>query len=193
MQSSLQQYRGGQVDPFEQMRHEVDRLFSHFASVMGVPPLTGGRRPLQSLGGISSYQGQQSYIPVDVIETNEAYQIIAEVPGLTEKDIDITLSNDTLTIRGHKISQYQQQAGQGGQGQGQGQGGQGQQQGRQGVNYHLTERSYGEFVRTFQLPSNADGNNIRAEFRNGELSLLIPKSAESQRQQKKIPVQTGSK
>lgn len=176
----LQPHRPGgsssSYDPAEQLREEVDQVISTF---LGSPFGTHmGRR-----GGMAG--GLMTQIPVDLLETNEAFQAYVEVPGLTPQDLDITVSGNRLTIKGQKQAPQQLQ-----QLYQQWQGGQGGSTSGQAQNTHLiqAERLYGQFQRTFTLPEGVDRDQVKAEYTNGVLTLLIPKSREHQQQQKKIQV-----
>jgi HSP20 family protein len=183
--------RYGRSDPFNTIRSEIERMFSN----LGFPSfLSGGRQPLIGQIGGPAGLGSHVTIPVDVAETEESYIVQAELPGLNEQDIEVTISGDTLTLRAHR--QYgggQYGGGQSGQpgGQQSTTGGQTtsggtQQQGR----YHVMERYYGELVRSFQLPQNVDRNQINAQFERGLLTLTLPKTTESRQQQRRIEVRS---
>jgi len=103
---------------------------------------------------------------VDLAEDDKAYRITAELPGLSEKDIEVNLSGDTLTIKGEKREEKEEKA----------------------KNYHLSERRYGSFRRSFALPDGVDRDKIDASFAAGVLTLTLPKTAEAVKQQKKIEV-----
>jgi len=103
---------------------------------------------------------------VDYAEDEKAYHITAELPGMSEKEVDVSLSGDTLTIKGEKRSEKEEKA----------------------KNYYLSERSYGSFQRSFTLPDGTDRDKIEASFAAGVLTLTLPKTAEAVKQQKKIEV-----
>jgi HSP20 family protein len=103
---------------------------------------------------------------VDIYETENAFVIKADLPDLQEKDIDVRVENNMLTIRGERkfdndISED---------------------------NYLRVERAYGSFMRSFSLPNTVSSENIRAEYRNGVLSLHMAKLEESKPKQIKISV-----
>ena len=101
---------------------------------------------------------QQRWMPsVDVMEDKERYLIRADVPGLSKDNIKITLQDNVLTITGEKKQDREQKE----------------------RSYHLIERSYGQFTRTFTLPSKVDQNSIAAEFKDGVLEISLPKSSEA--------------
>lgn len=91
---------------------------------------------------------------VDIAETDKAFVIKAEVPEVKKEDVSITVESGVLTIRGERK----------------------QEQEEKGKTFHRVERCYGEFTRTFSLPDNVDETNIKAVFKDGMLSLEIPKT-----------------
>lgn len=92
---------------------------------------------------------------VDVIETEKTLQIKAELPGMSEKDIQVSLSRDTLTLSGEKKAEEEQRSG----------------------NIYRMERIYGAFSRTIALPLDVDAENAEATFKNGVLTINLPKVA----------------
>jgi HSP20 family protein len=90
--------------------------------------------------------------PVDILETENELLLKMDVPEVTLQDVDIRLENDTLTIKGER--KFQQP---------------------QGKGYHRIERSYGTFARSFTLPNTIESERVRAEFRNGVLTVTLPK------------------
>jgi len=99
---------------------------------------------------------------VDVKETEKAYVLEAELPGLDEKDVEIRLDGSTLTLQSKK-EEKEEKEGHTGDG-----------------NYLIRERRYSSFSRSFKLPDNADKESITASFKNGILSLEITKKNEAQ-------------
>jgi HSP20 family protein len=106
---------------------------------------------------------------VDVTETERAYEITAELPGLDEKNIEVKLAEGVLTIKGEKQEEKEEKK----------------------KDYYLQERSFGSFQRAFQVPDGVDTDKIEAAFKNGVLTLTLPKSAEAQKAEKKIAVKAG--
>jgi HSP20 family protein len=177
---------------FGPLHREVDRLFDDFARSLTafVPP--------------GQLQGFPTIMPkMDVTETDSEIEITVEMPGLQRKDVDISLEDDVLTIRGEKVERFegngapqaqqgegqQAQQGSGGQRKGQAesqqQGAAGQQKGEvqappagdRNKSYHVSERSYGVFLRVLQLPPGIDPNSIEASMSNGVLRIRIPNAA----------------
>ncbi|MBD3814297.1 MAG: Hsp20/alpha crystallin family protein [Betaproteobacteria bacterium] len=90
---------------------------------------------------------------VDVVEKDDAFEISAELPGMDEKDVEVKLSGNTLTIKGEKRQERKEE--------------------KQG--YYLSERSYGSFQRSFNVPDSVEKDKIQARFNKGVLMLSMPK------------------
>jgi HSP20 family protein len=152
------------VDIWQSFRNDMQRFFDQFWNRGFLPSLPRAFdvepmwRQWPSVGITSP--------AVDVSEDDKAYRITAELPGMSEKDIDVSLSGDTLTIKGEKRSEKEEKA----------------------KNYYLSERTYGSFQRSFSLPDGIDRSKIEASFAAGVLTLSLPKTAEAVQQQKKIEV-----
>ena len=108
---------------------------------------------------------------VDIYETESELVVKADLPDLQEKDIDVRVENNTLTIRGERKFE----------------------KGVNEDNYLRIERSYGSFTRSFSLPNTVSSENIRAEYRNGVLTLHMAKREESKPKQIKITVSANGK
>jgi HSP20 family protein len=120
-------------------------------------PIFGLRREIDRLFEDTFARDGSSWTPaVDIHETENEIKVELELPGLKPDDVEITAENGVLTIRGEKHSE--------------------RKEGEQS-RYHIVERSYGSFMRTFQLPQGVDEDQIEAEFENGILTLRIPKAA----------------
>jgi len=91
---------------------------------------------------------------VDVAELDDRYEIRAEVPGLSEKDVHVSVTDNVLTLKGEKKHQHEEKS----------------------QKYHRVERSYGSFERSFTLPSTLKVEDIKATFKNGILTVHVPKS-----------------
>lgn len=103
---------------------------------------------------------------VNVTENEKAISVTAELPGLDEKDVKVTLNDYGLSIRGEKKWEKEEK----------------------NNDQHLIERSYGEFSRVIALPKEVDREKIQANFKKGVLTVLIPKSEKAQASAKEIPV-----
>lgn len=104
--------------------------------------------------------------PVDFVEKDGEYEITAELPGLDEKSVDVKLSNGVLTISGEKKEEKEEK--------------------REG--YYCSERRYGSFRRAFRVPEGVDSDKITADFEKGVLKIKLPKTPESQKEEKKIEI-----
>jgi len=106
--------------------------------------------------------------PVEVTETDKDINIVAELPGMSEKDVEIGFDDDILTISGEKSEERKEE--------------------QDGKRYHVYERTYGSFRRSFTLPSNIDPAGITANFRNGVLTVQLPKAETERSRGRKIPI-----
>lgn len=106
----------------------------------------------------SDYDYPASWSPrVDIKETKDDYQLVAELPGMNKGDVKITMRENTLQISGEKKAQEEDKS----------------------TNYHRIERHYGAFSRSFTLPSAVNASKINAVFKDGELKLTLPKVEEA--------------
>lgn len=149
--------------PFESLRQEIDRLFDDFhplgwRSAFGRTP--GPDVPWPRLGAL------QIAPAIDLVEKGHEFEITCELPGMDEGDIELKLVGDMLTIKGEKTEQKEERE----------------------KDYHLSERRYGSFQRSFQLPDGVDAGKIEASFAKGVLTVKLPKSTEAQKKEKKIEV-----
>ena len=145
--------------PLESLRREVDQLFEDF-----------GLRSLRH--GIDFgpfWRGEISWgkVPaVDFVDNEKAYVVTAELPGIAESDVDVKYADGVLTIRGEKKEEKEEKK----------------------KDYYLSERRYGSFQRVFQVPSGVDSDKIEAAFKNGVLTVTLPKSAQAAKNEKKIAI-----
>ncbi|MBN8871587.1 MAG: Hsp20/alpha crystallin family protein [Rhodospirillales bacterium] len=149
--------------PFENLRREVDRLFEDF---------DGGfwRMPTGSLFEGTSLRKRGAGAPAaDVVERDKDYQVTVELPGLEQKDLELKVSNDFLTIKGEKREEKKETK----------------------KGYYLSERSYGAFQRSFTLPTGVDADRIEADFKNGVLTVTLPKKPEAIQAERKIDVKAS--
>jgi len=144
-------------DPFESFHREVDRLFEDFFSGQQFP------------ARFSAQNADTARLTphVDVVENDKAYAISAELPGIDEKDVDVTLADGVLTLTGEKKTEVKE----------------GDDQ-----NPVRIERSYGRFQRSFTLPNDVDSEAIKADFDKGVLKLTLPKLPEAQDKSRKIQI-----
>jgi HSP20 family protein len=150
--------------PLEGLRQEINRLFDD--SGIGT-----WRSPFgSSLFDIEPFRRAKSAFTgmpaVDVTETDQAFKVAAELPGMDEKNIEVKVANGMLTIKGEKQEQ--------------------KEEGKQ--DYYVRERSFGSFERTFKVPDGVDLDKVDASFKKGVLTVTLPKTAEAQKAEKKITV-----
>jgi HSP20 family protein len=144
-------------DPFRSFQREMDRLFDDFSHSFGMPSLR------------ETFGDDRFLMPrLDVDETDKAYEISVELPGIDEKDLEVTVADGVLTIRGEKKAESEN---------------------KDKGHLHV-ERSFGAFQRTLSLPADADAEKIDAAFKNGVLKLTIGKAAESAPAAKKIAIKS---
>jgi len=133
------------------LQDEMNRLFNEFFS----------RKPE------SRRIVEREWSPdVDVAETDNAFVVTAEIPGIDKKDIKITFHNNVLTIKGEKKKEEEIKE----------------------QNFHQIERVYGSFQRSFTLPSDVEADKIEASYKNGILKINIPKSEEERAKEINIKV-----
>lgn len=140
-------------DPFRDamsLRDAMDRLFEESF----VRPLSS--RSAGTNGGLT--------VPVDMYETEDSVVVTAPMPGMKPEDVDISITGNTLTVKGEFRSEDQGEHG----------------------NWHFQERRYGRFHRSLNLPSNVDTDDVDATFEDGVLRVTLPKTAEAK--PKQIPV-----
>jgi len=124
---------------------------------MTTSPIFGLRREIDRLFDDTFARDGFNWTPaVDIKENDSEIRMDLELPGLKPEDVDLSAENGVLTVRGEKKSE--------------------RKEGEEN-RYHVVERTYGSFLRTFQLPQGIDEDQIKAEFENGILSIHIPKSA----------------
>jgi len=107
---------------------------------------------------------QDRFPKVDIAETKDNFLITADLPGIDEKNVNITLDDGILTIKGEKKTDTEDKQGE----------------------FYSRERSYGEFQRSFEVPETIDENKIDASFSNGVLKVKMPKTPEAKKEVKKI-------
>lgn len=139
-------------DIFSLFRDEMNRLFDNFFRGFEIEPFEAG---------FGTFRPN-----VNVVEDEKEIKVSAELPGVDEKDIEVSLSKDSLTIKGEKKEEKEDK----------------------GKNYYRMERSYGSFCRTIPLPVEIDADKVKAQFKKGVLTVTLPKTAKTIEETKKIPV-----
>jgi HSP20 family protein len=135
-----------------EMQDRINRMFDEFFRGFSLTPWAEER---------------MEWLPlVDVSETDDAMRVTAELPGVQAKDVDISLTEDLLTIRGEKKSE----------------------QAETKRDYHRVERSYGLFTRTVRLPTVVDADKVEATFKEGVLTITMPKREQTKTRKVKVDV-----
>ena len=151
-------------DPFFALQREINRVFDSFSrGFFSLSPF-----------GMESAEREESwgdFVPqVDVAENDKEVRVTAELPGMDEKSVSVSLSGDALTIQGEKTAEHEEKE----------------------KGYHRIERSYGSFHRRISLPAEIDSAKAQATFKNGVLTVTVPKSADQRKDVKRIPIKGGS-
>jgi len=153
--------------PFENLRQEIDRLFDDFGVSAWRAPF---RRSAFDFAPFWTREGTSPTVPaVDIAETEKAYEITAEMPGMEEKNLEVKFADGVLTIKGEKQEQKEEKK----------------------KDYHVQERRYGSFERYFALPEGVDTDKIEACFKKGVLTVTLPKKPEAIKAEKKIEVKAA--
>lgn len=141
-------------DPLREMmviRNNMDRMFNRDLSVAGTP-----------------WKSFNWSVALDVVESDDEYVVKASLPGINPDDLDITFSDNRLTIKGELEEEQELNE----------------------ARYHLRERKYGKFIRSIQLPKGIESDKIEASYEKGVLSLHLPKAEEIK--PKRIAIKTIS-
>ncbi len=144
-------------DIFTDLQRDVNSIFDNMWRGFGAPAVAGD-------GNVSRLQPT-----TDIAETDKEYEVTVELPGIDEKDVEVTLANGVLSIKGEKKFEREEKK----------------------KDYYLSERSYGSFQRSIRVPEDVDGEKVSAAFAKGVLTLKLPKLAEAQSTTKKIAVKAG--
>ena len=148
---SAERGRDNDTHPLLSLHREVNRLFDDVFRGFGVPAFAGFDRPA-------------GWPHVELGETDKEIRVTAELPGLDEKDVEITVEDGALTLRGEKRSEVEDK------------------------DCGYTERSYGRFERRIGLPQGVDRDKADATFKNGVLTVTLPKTEAANENVRRIPV-----
>lgn len=147
--------------PFEDLRREVDRLFEDFGRGSWF-------RPLRSIEPM--FQRAVWGTPaVDIVENDAAFEIAAELPGMEAKNVEVTLRNGNVVLKGEKEEEKEEKS----------------------KDYYLKERQFGSFERSFAVPEGVDTSKIGAEFKNGVLKVTLPKTADAKKPVQKVEIKAA--
>lgn len=141
--------------PLFSLQREMNRMFDTFMRGTELWPLA--ERELEM---------EPFHPETDVVETETEYRIKAELPGMDEKDVHVSLAQNTLTIKGEKKEETEDK----------------------GKNYYQMERRWGSFYRSVPLAVGIDAAKADASFKKGVLTVTLPKSAEAKKAEKEIPI-----
>lgn len=139
-------------DPFHSLHYEMNRLFEGFGSSLPATWTDGGLMAPT----------------IDVSETDGELTVTAELPGVAEEDVDLSLEDNVLTIKGEKRAEEKKED--------------------EEKKYRLVERSYGSFQRSIPLSFKADPDSVKASFENGVLKIAVPKPPEAAQKASRIPI-----
>ena len=152
-------------DNLHGFRSEMERLFDRFG--FGVKPFRNWFDLEPAFQVRTNFEMPSPAI--DIVEEANGYKLTAELPGMEEKDVELVVSGDTMTLKGEKKQESEHKE----------------------KNYTLSERSYGEFRRSFSLPDGIDREKISAEFGKGVLTVMLPKTAAAVMEPKRIDVKAA--
>ena len=141
--------------PLTRMQNEMNRMFDRFFDNTRISPFQEG--------------ALNAFPSIDIKETKKDVQVSAELPGLEAKDIDISIRENILTLRGEKRQESK----------------------REEEDYYQMECAYGSFNRSIPLPSEVESDKVTAKFKNGVLKIFMPKKPAAQQKSKKIEIKTN--
>jgi len=141
------------LDPILSLRREIDRMFDEI---------------FDGFGG-SAFRSTSLRPAIDMTENEKELVISADLPGLDEKDLEVSLAGDVLTIKGEKKAEHEE---------------------RNGGHYYV-ERRFGSFSRSVRLPFEVDDQQVEATYDKGVLTIRVPKPAELQKSVRRIPIKAA--
>jgi HSP20 family protein len=147
--------RGEEMSPFLTLHREMNRLFDDMFSRFET--------------GMPSLLGRSGWPSIEAVETDKDVRVSAELPGMDEKDVEVLVDEDVLTIRGEKKAETEDKE------------------------RRVSERTYGRFERVIPLPFAVEQDKIAASFNNGVLTVTLPKSEKAQEKAKRIPINGKAK
>lgn len=147
-------------DPTHSMHRDIDRMFDHFLRGFGMPPI--------GLPGLWPSLGESGLLKpkIDLSASEQEYLLTVEIPGVNEKDVAIDIKGNTMTVKGEKRQEKEEKD----------------------KNFYRIERSYGSFQRVLSLPEDVDQDAIKASFKNGILSITMPRKALPKGEVKQIEI-----
>ncbi len=148
--------QSGAEEPLRVLQADINRAFEAFWRNM----------PTTSFRANWEMTVQPSEPRIDLVETDEGFEVSAEIPGLKESDIEVSISEDCVTIRAEKVAERDRELG----------------------GYRINERLYGTVHRSVPLPAAVDQDGVKASYTNGVLTISIPKRASSSANSQHIPI-----
>ena len=145
--------KSSEDNPIATLQREMNHVFENFWNRVGQFEWPWGSDEAKS----------------DMVETDKAIEVSIELPGMEMKDIEVTVNDDMLTVKGEKKIERQEEK----------------------KGYYLSERSYGAIYRTIPLPPGVDGEKAQASFKNGVLTIRLPQTPGAQAKVKRIEVKNG--
>lgn len=162
MKKAVELRKSNVSNPILSLRDDISELFDNWFNQFGQS--VGNMRPLRLIKG----EMLPSWPRVDLVEENNEIVITAEIPGYAEKDIDLNVTRDLLTIKGVHTENRDEED----------------------KNYHLRERYLGSFERTVPLPVDVDVDRCEAEFKHGLLCIRMPKTRDQNKQVHKVKIKS---
>jgi HSP20 family protein len=157
------------LHPLETLRQDIESMFDRYlrnwpsvGQLLQWPEF----EPFRSLEIPERLKHWGATPRIDVSETDKSYELTAEIPGMEEKDVEVTLTENMLTINGEKHEEREEKE----------------------KNYHVRERRYGSFHRTFTVPPDVDANKISAQFAKGVLTVSLPKTKKPRGKRRQISI-----
>jgi HSP20 family protein len=142
---------------FEEMERRFEDFFRRPFHLLGPSRFPWSRMP----------EMEELSPTVDIFEQDNDVVVRAELPGMKKEDIEVKLTDDTITISGEKKKEEKVQK----------------------KDFYMMERSYGSFMRAFNLPSEVQTEKVRAQFKDGILDIRVPKTEEAKKKEKKVLIQ----
>lgn len=157
------------LEPLGELRQRMDRMFDDFMDSWHMPswrhdPWSLATFEMPPLLG--KLRGEMVDVRFNLSEDGDKLQISAELPGLDEKDVDLTVADGVVIIKGEKKEEHEEKD----------------------KDHYLSERRYGSFMRSFRVPESVDENKIKATFDKGVLKIALPKRPEARKKPKKIAI-----
>lgn len=164
---SLPVRRKDEIEMSEMIEHPFDKLNRHMSSLFDgfFRDLGGSSLPVRGFTGEAGLISPK----FEVSETEDAFIVSAELPGMEEKDIELAIDQNSLVLKGEKKQDHEEKK----------------------KNYFYSERSYGHFHRTMPVPDGVDKSKVKAKFSKGVLKVTLPKNEKEKSEKKRIAISAG--